>query len=167
VSDQINDPKNELGFTHLDQNGEARMVDVGPKDSTHRRAVARGKIFMAPTTADAISAQSLKKGDVLGVARIAGIQAAKKTSDIIPLCHPLMLSSISVNFEVCSDHVAIQAEVEVTGPTGVEMEALHACSAAALTIYDMCKAIDKSMIIGEIALWEKTGGKSGPYRREL
>ena len=121
---------------------------------------------MAPTTADAISAQSLKKGDVLGVARIAGIQAAKKTSDIIPLCHPLMLSSISVNFEVCSDHVAIQAEVEVMGPTGVEMEALHACSAAALTIYDMCKAIDKSMVIGEIALWEKTGGKSGPYRRE-
>ena len=121
---------------------------------------------MAPTTADAISAQSLKKGDVLGVARIAGIQAAKKTSDIIPLCHPLMLSSISVNFEVRSDHVAIQAEVEVMGPTGVEMEALHACSAAALTIYDMCKAIDKSMIIGEIALWEKTGGKSGPYRRE-
>ena len=140
---------------------------MGPKDSTHRRAVARGKIFMAPTTADAISAQSLKKGDVLGVARIAGIQAAKKTSDIIPLCHPLMLSSISVNFEVCSDHVAIQAEVEVLGPTGVEMEALHACSAAALTIYDMCKAIDKSMIIGEIALWEKTGGKSGPYRREV
>ena len=143
------------------------MVDVGPKDSTQRRAVARGKIFMAPTTADAISAQSLKKGDVLGVARIAGIQAAKKTSDIIPLCHPLMLSSISVNFEVGADHVAIQAEVEVTGPTGVEMEALHACSAAALTIYDMCKAIDKSMIIGEIALWEKTGGKSGPYRREV
>ena len=167
MSDQINDPKNELGFTHLDQNGEARMVDVGPKDSTQRRAVARGKIFMAPTTADAISAQSLKKGDVLGVARIAGIQAAKKTSDIIPLCHPLMLSSISVNFEVRSDHVAIQAEVEVTGPTGVEMEALHACSAAALTNYDMCKAIDKSMIIGEIALWEKTGGKSGPYRREV
>ena len=167
MSDQINDPKNELGFTHLDQNGEARMVDVGPKDSTQRRAVARGKIFMAPTTADAISAQSLKKGDVLGVARIAGIQAAKKTSDIIPLCHPLMLSSISVNFEVRSDHVAIQAEVEVTGPTGVEMEALHACSAAALTIYDMCKAIDKAMIIGEIALWEKTGGKSGPYRREV
>ena len=143
------------------------MVDVGPKESTHRRAFARGKIFMAPTTADAISAQSLKKGDVLGVARIAGIQAAKKTSDIIPLCHPLMLSSISVNFEVCSDHVAIQAEVEVLGPTGVEMEALHACSAAALTIYDMCKAIDKSMVIGEIALWEKTGGKSGPYRREV
>ena len=142
------------------------MVDVRPKESTHRRAVARGKSVMAPTTADAISAQSLKKGDVLGVARIAGIQAAKKTSDIIPLCHPLMLSSISVNFEVCSDHVAIQAEVEVTGPTGVEMEALHACSAAALTIYDMCKAIDKSMVIGEIALWEKTGGKSGPYRRE-
>ena len=167
MSDQINDPKNELGFTHLDQNGEARMVDVGPKDSTQRRAVARGKIFMAPTTADAISAQSLKKGDVLGVARIAGIQAAKKTSDIIPLCHPLMLSSISVNFEVRSDHVAIQAEVEVTGPTGVEMEALHACSVAALTIYDMCKAIDKSMVIGEIALWEKTGGKSGPYRREV
>ena len=143
------------------------MVDVGPKESTHRRAVARGKIFMAPTTADAISTQSLKKGDVLGVARIAGIQAAKKTSDIIPLCHPLMLSSISVNFEVRSDHVAIQAEVEVMGPTGVEMEALHACSAAALTIYDMCKAIDKSMVIGEIALWEKTGGKSGPYRREV
>mgnify|MGYP003862443903 FL=1 len=141
------------------------MVDVGPKDSTQRRAVARGKIFMAPTTADAISAQSLKKGDVLGVARIAGIQAAKKTSDIIPLCHPLMLSSISVNFEVCSDHVAIQAEVEVLGPTGVEMEALHACSAAALTIYDMCKAIDKSMVIGELALWEKTGGASGTYRR--
>ena len=166
MSDQINDPKNQLGFTHLDQNGEARMVDVGPKKLTKRRAVARGKIFMAPTTADAISAQSLTKGDVLGVARIAGIQAAKKTSDIIPLCHPLMLSSILVNFEVLVDHVAIHAEVEVTGPTGVEMEALHACSAAALTIYDMCKAIDKSMVIGEIALWEKTGGKSGPYRRE-
>jgi len=163
VSDQINDPKNQLGFTHLDQNGEARMVDVGPKDSTQRRAVARGKIFMAPTTADAISAQSLKKGDVLGVARIAGIQAAKKTSDIIPLCHPLMLSSISVNFEVGADHVAIQAEVEVMGPTGVEMEALHACSAAALTIYDMCKAVDKSMVIGEVKLLKKSGGQSGDW----
>src|SRR4249920_2538240 len=129
------------------------MVDVTPKEPTHRRAVARCKVFMKPETTIAIANREVKKGDVLAVARIAGIQAAKRTADMIPLCHPLLVGSVHINFEINDDHIA------------VEMEALHACSVAALTIYDMCKSADKAMVIGELALWEKTGGRSGTYRR--
>ena len=152
-------------FSHLDERGHARMVDVGDKDITRRRAVARGTIAMATATSRAIAENGLPKGDVLAVARIAGIQAAKKTSDLIPLCHPLALTSVGVELVVRDGAVDIEATVETSGQTGVEMEALTACSVAALTLYDMCKAVDKSMVIGEIALWEKSGGRSGDYRR--
>jgi cyclic pyranopterin phosphate synthase len=141
------------------------MVDVGDKAVTRRRAVARGVIAMKPETTAAILNNGLPKGDVLAVARIAGIQAAKKTSDLIPLCHPLMLTSVSVDLVVRDGAVEIEATVETTGQTGVEMEALTACSVAALTLYDMCKAIDKTMEIGQIALWEKSGGRSGDISR--
>ena len=156
----------ETGLTHLDQHGQARMVDVGSKEPTHRRAVARCKVFMSADTIAAVTAQALKKGDVLAVARVAGIQGAKRTADLIPLCHPVMLSSVTLHFEIADDHIVIEAQAEVMERTGVEMEAMTACSVAALTVYDMCKAIDKSMVIGELAVWEKTGGKSGTYRRE-
>lgn len=141
------------------------MVNVGGKETTVRRAVARGRVVMAPATAQAVAQQSLAKGDVLAVARIAGIQAAKRTSEAIPLCHPLMLSSVEVDCTVTANSVDIEARVEVVGRTGVEMEALHACTVAALTVYDMCKAIDKDMVISDVALWEKTGGRSGTYQR--
>ena len=141
------------------------MVNVGGKDITSRRAVARCNVQMSPSTSAAIASSSLPKGDVIATARIAGIQAAKKTSDLIPLCHPLMLSAVTVNISVGEGVVAIEAIVETTGQTGVEMEALTACSVAALTIYDMCKSADKSMVIGELALWEKSGGRSGTFQR--
>jgi cyclic pyranopterin phosphate synthase len=155
----------DLDFTHLDPLGRARMVDVTPKEPTHRRAVARCKVFMTPETTIAVANREVKKGDVLAVARVAGIQAAKRTSDMIPLCHPLLVGSVHVNFEIGDDHIAIEAQVDTVDRTGVEMEALHACSVAALTIYDMCKSADRSMVIGDLALWEKTGGRSGVYRR--
>ena len=155
----------DLEFTHLDESGRARMVDVTTKDPTHRRAVARCKVMMQPETASAIVNRQLKKGDVLSVARVAAIMAAKRTSDTIPLCHPLMIASVSISFEVGDDHVAIEAQVDCVERTGVEMEALHACSVAALTIYDMCKSADRGMAITDLALWEKTGGRSGTYRR--
>jgi cyclic pyranopterin phosphate synthase len=154
-----------MSFTHLDPLGRARMVDVTPKDPTHRRAVARCKVFMKPETTMAVANREVKKGDVLAVARVAGIQAAKRTADMIPLCHPLLVGSVSINFEIGDDHIAIEAFVDTVDRTGVEMEALHACATAALTIYDMCKSADRAMVIGELALWEKTGGKSGPFRR--
>ncbi len=152
-------------FTHLDPHGRARMVDVTPKEPTHRRAVARCKVFMQPETTAAIAHREVKKGDVLSVARVAGIQAAKRTSDMIPLCHPLLVGAVSINFEIGDDFVAIEAHVDTVERTGVEMEALHACSIAALTVYDMCKSADRGMVIGELTLWEKTGGRSGTYRR--
>ncbi len=155
----------DLSFTHLDPLGRARMVDVTPKEATHRRAVARCKVFMRPETTAAIANREVKKGDVLAVARVAGIQAAKRTSDLIPLCHPLLVGSVFLNFEIADDYIAIEAQVDTVDRTGVEMEALHACSVAALTIYDMCKSADRAMTIGELALWEKTGGRSGVYRR--
>jgi cyclic pyranopterin phosphate synthase len=155
----------EPAFTHLDPHGRARMVDVTPKEPTHRRAVARCAVSMTPETARAIASGSVSKGDVLAVARVAGIQAAKRTSDMIPLCHPLMIGSVSVDFEVGADRVVIEATVETVDRTGVEMEALHACSVAALTIYDMCKSADRAMVIGELTLWDKSGGRSGTYRR--
>ena len=155
----------EPTFSHLDAKGNAHMVDVGDKAVTRRRAVARGSITMAPATSSAIVAGTLPKGDVLTTARIAGIQAAKRTSDLIPLCHPLMLTSVSVDLTVSDGRVDIEAVVETTGQTGVEMEALTACSVAALTLYDMCKSADKDMVIGELALWQKSGGRSGDYQR--
>ena len=141
------------------------MVNVGAKDITLRRAVARCEVRMQPATAAAIASGLLPKGDVLATARIAGIQAAKRTSDLIPLCHPLMLSAVTVNITVQESFVAIEAIVETTDRTGVEMEALTACSVAALTMYDMCKSADKSMVIADLALWEKSGGRSGDYQR--
>ncbi len=154
------------GFTHLDPLGRARMVDVTPKEATHRRAIARGRVSMTPDTASAVAQGAIKKGDVLAVARVAGIQAAKRTADLLPLCHPLLVGSVTVNFEILDDSIEIEASVETVDRTGVEMEALTACSIAALTVYDMCKSKDRSMVIGEIALWEKTGGRSGHYRRD-
>ena len=142
------------------------MVDVTPKEPTHRRAVARCKVMMSPDTTIAIANREVKKGDVLAVARVAGIQAAKRTSDTIPLCHPLLVGSVYVNFEIGDDHIGVEAQVDTVDRTGVEMEALHACAVAALTIYDMCKSADRAMVIGELTLWEKTGGRTGSYRRE-
>jgi cyclic pyranopterin phosphate synthase len=157
----------EPTFSHLNESGQAHMVNVGGKDITSRRAVARCNVQMSPATSAAITSASLPKGDVIATARIAGIQAAKKTSDLIPLCHPLMLSAVTVNISVGEGVVSIEAIVETTGQTGVEMEALTACSVAALTIYDMCKSADKSMVIGELALWEKSGGRSGTFQRPV
>ena len=156
----------DRGLTHLDPLGRARMVDVTPKDVTHRRAIARGRVHMTPETASLVARGAINKGDVLSVARVAGIQAAKRTSDLIPLCHPLMIGGVYVNFRIEDDFIEIEAQVETVDRTGVEMEALTACSVAALTIYDMCKSSDRSMVIGDIALWEKTGGRSGVYRRD-
>ncbi len=152
-------------LTHLDPLGRARMVDVTPKDPTYRRAVARGRVYMEPETTALVARGAVVKGDVLAVARVAGIQAAKRAADLLPLCHSVMIGAIIVNFDIEDNFIEVEASVDTVDRTGVEMEALTACSIAALTIYDMCKSADKSMVIGEVALWEKTGGKSGPYRR--
>ncbi|QWD86800.1 cyclic pyranopterin monophosphate synthase MoaC [Polynucleobacter paludilacus] len=153
-------------LTHFDDSGQAHMVNVGNKPNTHRIAVASGRILMQAETLQMIEAGSHKKGDVLGIARIAGIQASKKTSDLIPLCHPLALTHVSLEFESDlkenSIHCTVQAET--TGPTGVEMEALTAVQVALLTIYDMCKAVDRGMVISEVKLLEKSGGKSGEWK---
>jgi cyclic pyranopterin phosphate synthase len=156
----------DRGLTHLDPLGRARMVDVTPKDATHRRAMARCRVYMQPETTALVARGAVTKGDVLAVARVAGIQAAKLTPNLIPLCHQLTVGSIYINFNLGDDFVEIEAQVETVDRTGVEMEALVACSVAALTIYDMCKSTDRSMSVGELALWEKTGGRSGIWRRE-
>jgi cyclic pyranopterin monophosphate synthase len=153
-------------LTHFDAAGSAHMVDVHAKAATHRIAVATGRIDMRPATLALIASGSAKKGDVIGIARIAGIQAAKKTSDLIPLCHPLAITRVALDFSLgdASDpHVSCSARVETVGPTGVEMEALTACSVALLTIYDMCKAADRGMTLRAIRLQEKHGGKSGSF----
>ena len=152
-------------FSHLDPLGRARMVDVTPKEPTHRRAVARCKVFMQAATTAAIANREVKKGDVLAVARVAGIQAAKRTSDMIPLCHPLLIGAVTINFDIGDTFVAVECHVDTIDRTGVEMEALHACSVAALTIYDMCKSADREMVSGDLTLWEKSGGRQGTYRR--
>ena len=158
--------KSEEGeFSHIDENGKAVMVDVGAKEETDRTAIAAGLVSMGSEAIEALKKQDLKKGDVLGVARVAGIQAAKKTSELIPLCHPLVIDFVSIDFTLQKSHVVIEAIAKTSGKTGVEMEAMTACSVAALTIYDMCKAIDKSITIEEIKLVEKTGGKSGDWKR--
>jgi cyclic pyranopterin phosphate synthase len=141
------------------------MVDVTPKEPTHRRALARCRVMMQSETTAKVANNAINKGDVLGTARIAGIQAAKRTPDLVPLCHPLLVGAVQVNFTIGDDHVEVEAQVETVDRTGVEMEALTACAVAALTIYDMCKSADRSMVIGELALWEKTGGSSGTWRR--
>ncbi|HEV2072158.1 MAG TPA: cyclic pyranopterin monophosphate synthase MoaC [Thermomicrobiales bacterium] len=152
-------------LTHFDVSGRAQMVDVGGKDDTKRIAIASGRVRMSPETAEVIREGRAKKGDVLGVAQVAAIMAAKRTHEIIPMCHPLMLTKINVSLEVTSDTVEITAQVETTGKTGVEMEALTAVSAAGLTIYDMVKAIDRSMVIDSIQLESKEGGRSGVWKR--
>ena len=154
-------------LTHVDSAGEARMVDVSRKGETGREAVARGKVMMKPTTLEQIRTTGLEKGDVLAVARVAGIMAAKKAPDLIPVCHPLLIDSIAVEFDLSgADSIGITARVKSTGKTGVEMEALVAVSVAALTIYDMAKAVDRGMTITEICLESKKGCKSGVYRRK-
>jgi cyclic pyranopterin phosphate synthase len=155
-------------FTHLDEKGKARMVDVSEKDTTRREAVAGGKVLMKPQTAQAIEKQSIAKGDVLAVAKIAGIMAAKKTSELIPLCHPLEITAVDVSFRTDArrGEIEIEATVRTLGRTGVEMEALTAVSAAALTIYDMCQGGDRGRTLSEIRLNLKRGGKSGTYRRK-
>lgn len=150
-------------LTHIDDEGAAHMVDISAKQDTVREAHAEGFISMEPDVLKAIRANSMKKGDVLATARIAGIMAAKKTSDLIPLCHPLALSKVAVDFEFQDDGIKVQAMARLTGKTGVEMEALTAASIALLTIYDMSKAMQKDMIIHDIRLLSKTGGKSGDW----
>jgi len=154
-------------LTHFDDRGRAQMVDVSEKPSTSREAVASGTVTMKKETMRLIEGDKIPKGDVLGVARVAGIMAAKKTPDIIPMCHPLNLSSVNIEFEFDAQEnkIIIESRVRITGQTGVEMEALTAVAAAALTIYDMCKSVDKEIVISDILLREKRGGKSGVFKR--
>lgn len=160
--------KFQTPLTHFDEQGHAHMVDVAAKPATHRIAIAQGCIAMSSTTLTVILAGAAKKGDVLGIARIAGIMAAKKTSDLIPLCHPLALTRVAVDFAVDAtiSSISCTATVETVGPTGVEMEALVAVQIALLTIYDMCKAIDRGMTVTQVRVLEKHGGKSGSYVAE-
>ncbi len=151
-------------FTHINEQGRAKMVDVSEKDITARTARAMGTVYMNAETINIIKRGGIKKGDVLSVAQIGGIMAAKRTSEIIPMCHNVNLTGIDINFTVNTESIEIESTVKCKGETGVEMEALTAVSAAALTIYDMCKSIQKNMVIGEIRLVEKTGGKSGDYK---
>jgi len=154
-------------LTHFNEQGRAKMVDVSDKQITKRTAVVSGKVIMKPATLERIREGKIAKGDVLAVAQVAGVMAAKRTADLIPMCHPLALTSVDIQFDIetSSDTVYLEATVSTHGVTGVEMEALTAASVAALTIYDMCKAIDKEMIISDIQLETKTGGKSGDFKR--
>ena len=156
-----------MEFTHINAQGRAVMVDVTEKAPTNRTATAEAAVLCTPETIEAIRSGGVKKGDVLAVAQVAGIQAAKHAWELIPLCHPLALTGVDIAFELTDTAVKITATVRCTGPTGVEMEALTAASAAALTVYDMCKALQKDMVITDIRLLEKTGGKSGTYRAVL
>jgi len=161
-------------LTHFNEEGRAKMVDVSDKSVTERIATAQGTVYMQPETLRLIEEGQIKKGDVLAVAQVAGIMGAKKTSDVIPMCHPLSLNGVDISFEECFDSdpsglcsIKITATVKVTGKTGVEMEALTAVSIAALTIYDMCKAVDKGMFFNQIGLTYKAGGKSGTFSQEI
>jgi cyclic pyranopterin phosphate synthase len=156
------------GLTHLDESGRARMVDVSDKDVTDREATARAVVSMRPETARLIAAGAMAKGDVLAVAQVAGVMAAKRTPDLIPLCHPLPISGVDMSFDldVGQARLEVRATVRVTGRTGVEMEAMTAASVAALTVYDMCKAVDRAMSIGNVELVHKAGGKSGEFTRQ-
>ena len=155
-----------MELTHFNEQGRARMVDVSEKAATCRTAKAAGRVWMNPETLEKVRQGSMAKGDVLAVAQVAGIMAAKRTWELIPMCHPLPLTSIDITFAFQSDALDIRAQVKCSGETGVEMEALTAVSAAALTVYDMCKAVQRDMVIDQIRLLEKTGGKSGVFRRE-
>lgn len=157
-----------MKLSHFDEKGKARMVDVSEKPVTHRVATAGGAVYMKPETICLIKDRRISKGDVLGIARVAGIMAAKKTSELIPMCHPLNITSVSIDFDIDEpgNKVGIKATVKVGGQTGVEMEALTAVSVAALVIYDMCKSVDKEMVISGITLLEKKGGRSGTYKRK-
>lgn len=156
-----------MEFTHLDEEGKARMVDVSEKPLTQREAIARGSVYLKTETITLIKEKAIKKGDVITVAKVAGIMAAKRTAELIPMCHPLNITSIGLDITISEEEkrLDIEARVKTVGPTGVEMEALTAVSIAALTIYDMCKAVDKEMIISDIMLIEKRGGKSGEFKR--
>jgi cyclic pyranopterin phosphate synthase len=153
-------------LTHLDADGRTRMVDVGDKEVTQRRARASGEIRMRPETLQAVADDQIAKGNVLEAARLAGIMAAKRTGELIPLCHPLALDFVDLTFVLGADRIAVEAEARVDARTGVEMEAMTAATVALLTIYDMCKAMDRGMVIGEVSLVEKTGGRSGHYKRQ-
>nr|WP_242943274.1 cyclic pyranopterin monophosphate synthase MoaC [Clostridium uliginosum] len=155
-----------MEFTHFNEDGRAHMVNVDEKNETKRVAIAIGSIKMKKETVDLIKDGKIKKGDVLSVAQVAGIMGVKRTSDLIPMCHNIFISGADIKFEVKEDEIKIQAKVSTVGKTGVEMEALTAVSTAALTIYDMCKAVDKNMEIGNITLIKKTGGKSGDYLKK-
>ena len=156
-----------MDLTHLNEEGRAKMVDVTDKSDTYRKAVARGTVVMEPSTLERILTGGMKKGDVLSVAQVAGIMAAKKTSELIPMCHPLLITHADVSFshDVSKSELYIEATIALTGKTGIEMEALTSVSVAALTVYDMCKAIDKGIVIKDIMLISKSGGKSGEYKR--
>ncbi|MDA8365984.1 MAG: cyclic pyranopterin monophosphate synthase MoaC [Actinomycetota bacterium] len=153
------------GLSHLDPLGGARMVDISPKEPTHRRALARCRVTMLPETTAKVANNAITKGDVLATARVAGIQAAKRTADLVPMCHPLLVGSVHVDFTIGDDFVEVEAKVETVDRTGVEMEAMTACAVAALTVYDMCKTIDRTMSVGDLKLWEKSGGSSGAWKR--
>ena len=153
-------------LTHLDNSGRVRTVDVSAKDSSERQAIVRGEILMAPATVELVVDNQVSKGNVLETARLAGIMAAKRTSELIPLCHPLNLSAVEVDFTVGPDRIEVESQARVDDRTGVEMEALTAATVALLTIYDMCKAVDRGMVISQVRLQEKSGGRSGHYRRE-
>jgi cyclic pyranopterin phosphate synthase len=160
-------------FTHFNESGRARMVDISAKGSTERAAIAQAKVFLQPDTLEKIQRGKIAKGDVLAVAQVAGVMGAKKTPDLIPMCHPILLTSVDISFKEDPqlDHagrcsITIIATAKTTGPTGVEMEAMTAASVAALTIYDMCKAVDREMSFSEVCLLSKSGGKSGTYTRE-
>jgi len=151
-------------LSHINTKGEAHMVDVAGKEVTSRIAVAKARVLMKASTLKLVKSATAKKGDVLATARIAGIQAAKKTSDLIPLCHPLAISKVTVDFKLAARHIDVEALVKVEGKTGVEMEALAACAVACLTIYDMVKAVDRGIVISDLRLVEKSGGKSGTFK---
>lgn len=155
-----------MELTHFNNNGRARMVNVSEKKDTVRTAVAKGKIRLKNETIKLIQDNGIKKGDVLAVAQVAGIMGAKKTADLIPMCHNIIITGSDINFKVFDNYIEIEAEVSTVGKTGIEMEALAAVSAAALTIYDMCKAVDKDMVIDNITLVKKTGGRSGDFYKE-
>jgi cyclic pyranopterin monophosphate synthase len=155
----------DRSLAHLDPLGGARVIDVTPREPTHRRALARCRVSMLPETTTLVANNAITKGDVLAAARIAGIGAAKRTAELIPMCHPVLVGTIAVNFSIGDDYVEVEAQVETVDRTGVEVEAMMACTTAALTIYDMCKSSDRTMTIDHVALWEKSGGRSGPWRR--
>lgn len=166
LRDARDSPMTDRSLSHLDPFSGTRMVDVSPKEATHRRALARCKVAMMPETTAKVANNAITKGDVLAAARVAGIQAAKRTADLVPMCHPLLVGAVHVDFTIGDDYVEVEAKVEAVDRTGVEMEAMTACAIAALTVYDMCKTTDRTMNIGELMLWEKSGGTSGIWKRD-